>query len=105
MSELNLENLKTLRGIYAKAIETGEVPVCLKLGLCRAYSGIGFGDSMYSQFKQEDYKYDRRGFARDGFFFVWPTIMHQNASIEQALVPGLNWLDNKIKEIKTKTNE
>ena len=91
MKKLNLENLKTLRGIYAEAIETGEVPNELKSGLCWAYNKLFRSEEMYDYFGNKGY--------RDTYRWVSPSCAYC-ASIEQALVPRLKWLDAKISEME-----
>lgn len=92
VSRLKLANLKTLKEIYEKAIETKKVPLYLKTGLCWAYCSQFSVGSLKGEFKEAEGLYAGN--------YVWPTITCQNASIEEALVPRLNWLINKIIELE-----
>lgn len=61
------------------------MPNYLSSGLCWAYSKFGDSDEISDYFP-------------DGW--RWPTIWYTSAAIEEALVPRLNWLDNKINEME-----
>ena len=98
-SELNLNNLKKLRDIYAEAIETGDVAHGLQLGLCFAYETFIGEKDMYEVEELYPKKYQDD-------IFMWPVISHNyhNASIDEALVPRYSWLQDKINEMEA-TND
>lgn len=87
MRQLKLENLKTRREHYATAIYTGNVPKELITGLCCSYYEYFKCQSMFRVFCYKDSVYKQNS------SYIWPTI-------EESLVPLLNWLNNKITQLK-----
>lgn len=95
----DLNKLIELRDKYTKALETGEVPSELTLGICFAID-VNFGFTTHSPEKQLIYDLVDRGiltpYGGDGIR-LWPTITSQHASVADALTPRIKCLKWIIK--------